>query len=123
MLPCLLNAQVFDKLCIFIHQSFTSPVFVSMSCMAFFLLAAALMNVVDANAFLKANSHLKEERMSEEDVQTSLLAEVEGAFGTGAASGRVKQLEAVLAPIYAALPKNEKGYLGPSLLCSVMDRS
>jgi len=80
--------------------------------MAFFLLAAALMNVVDANAFLKANSHLKEERMSEEDVQTSLLAEVEGAFGTGAASGRVKQLEAVLAPIYAALPKNEKGYLG-----------
>jgi len=71
-----------------------------------------LMNVVDANAFLKANSHLKEERMSEEDVQTSLLAEVEGAFGTGAASGRVKQLEAVLAPIYAALPKNEKGYLG-----------
>jgi len=50
--------------------------------------------------------------MSEEDVQTSLLAEVEGAFGTGAASGRVKQLEAVLAPIYAALPKNEKGYLG-----------
>jgi len=83
-----------------------------MSRMAFFLLAAALMNVVDANAFLKANSHLKEERMSEEDVQTSLLAEVEGAFGTGAASGRVKQLEAVLAPIYAALPKNEKGYLG-----------
>jgi len=50
--------------------------------------------------------------MSEEDVQTSLLAEVEGTFGEGAASSRVKQLEAILRPIYAALPKNEKGYLG-----------
>merc|ERR1719359_242121 len=50
--------------------------------------------------------------MSEEDVQTSLLAEVEGTFGEGSASSRLKQLEAVLAPMYAALPKNEKGYLG-----------
>merc|ERR1719181_389885 len=55
---------------------------------------------------------LKEERMSEEDVQTSLLAEVEGTFGEGSAGSRVKQLEAALAPIYAALPKNENGYLG-----------
>jgi len=68
--------------------------------------------VADANAFLKANSHLKDERMSEEDVQTSLLAEVEGTFGNGAASSRLKQLETSLAPIYAALPKNEKGFLG-----------
>merc|ERR550537_517150 len=42
----------------------------------------------------------------------SLLAEVEGALGEGTAGSRVKQLEGVLAPIYAALPKNEKGYLG-----------
>jgi len=74
-------------------------------------LSASLMNVVDANAFLKA-SHLQEERMSEEDVQTTLLAEVEGTFGEGSASSRVKQLEAMLGPMVAALPKNEKGYLG-----------
>jgi len=67
---------------------------------------------VEANAFLKANPHSREERMSEEDVQTSLLAEVEGTFGEGSASSRVKQLERALGPIYAALPKNEKGYLG-----------
>merc|ERR1719271_1535155 len=72
----------------------------------------ATMSVVDANAFLKATPSLREERMSEEEVQTSLLAEVEGTFGEGAASSRIKQLEAVLGPIYAALPKNEKGYLG-----------
>merc|ERR1719215_1543338 len=69
-------------------------------------------SVVDANAFLKANSHFKAELISEEDVQTTLLAEVEGTFGEGSASSRVKQLEAILGPIFAALPKNEKGYLG-----------
>merc|ERR1719198_2337792 len=71
-----------------------------------------LIGAADANAFLKASSRLHEERISEEDVQTSLLAEVEGTFGEGAASSRVKQLETILGPIYAALPKNEKGYLG-----------
>merc|ERR1719198_1357621 len=71
-----------------------------------------LIGAADANAFLKASSRLHEERMSEEDVQTSLLAEVEGTFGEGAASSRVKQLEATLRPIYAALPKNANGYLG-----------
>jgi len=50
--------------------------------------------------------------MSEEDVQTTLLAEVEGTFGEGSASSRVKQLEKALGPMYVALPKNEKGYLG-----------
>merc|ERR1719198_2332412 len=71
-----------------------------------------LIGAADANAFLKASSRLHEERMSEEDIQTSLLAEVEGTFGEGAASSRIKQLETILGPIYAALPKNEKGYLG-----------
>jgi len=65
-----------------------------------------------ANTFLKANPTQREERISEADIQTSLLAEVEGTFGEGAASSRVKQLEAILEPIYVALPKNEKGYLG-----------
>lgn len=50
--------------------------------------------------------------MSEDEVQASLLAEVEGTFGEGTASSRVKQLEALLRPMYGALPKNELGYLG-----------
>jgi len=75
-------------------------------------LSATLVDVVEANAFLKVNAASHEERISEEDVQTSLLAEVEGTFGEGTASSRVKQLEEILGPIYAALPKNEQGYLG-----------
>jgi len=67
---------------------------------------------VNANTFLKANPAGSQEWMSEADVQTSLLSEIEGTFGEGSASSRVKQMEAQLAPMYAALPKNERGYLG-----------
>jgi len=83
-----------------------------MTTIAFLMILGLSATLVDANAFLKANVASHEERISEEDVQTSLLAEVEGTFGEGTASSRVKQLEATLGPIYAALPKNEKGYLG-----------
>merc|ERR1719506_2662714 len=76
------------------------------------LFGSSIVNVVDANAFLRSNPKLREEHITEEDVQTSLLAEIEGTFGQGSASSRIKQLEAVLAPIYAALPKNENGFLG-----------
>merc|ERR1719387_3473776 len=77
-----------------------------------FCLGAIFVQIADANAFLKANPSAKEQRISVEEVQTSLLAEVEGTFGEGTASSRVKQLEATLRPMYAALPKNEQGYLG-----------
>merc|ERR1719456_19070 len=83
---------------------------------------SATVSVVDANTFLKARSALKDERMSEEDVQTSLLAEIEGTFGEGSASSRVKQLETILGPIYAALPKNENGYLGHATVRYVLHR-
>lgn len=86
-----------------IHTSFA---FIAVGCFA-----AALV-CVDANAFLKATPSVREERLSEEDVQTSLLAEIEGTFGEGSASSRVKQVESLLAPMFAALPKNEEGYLG-----------
>merc|ERR1719198_1960815 len=85
-------------------------------------LSATFIGVVDANGFLKASPSSREERISEEDVQTSLLAEVEGTFGEGTASSRVKQLEAILAPIYAALPKNEQGYLGHSTVRYALHR-
>merc|ERR1719399_2584422 len=78
--------------------------------------------LVDANAFLKTKSALKEERMSVEDVQTTLLAEVEGTFGEGSASSRVKQMEEALRPIYAALPKNPQGYLGHSTVRYALHR-
>lgn len=62
-----------------------------------------------ANAFLRA-THKTGERISKADVQTSLLAEVEGGLGTSTGS-KVVELEAALRPIFHALPKNEHGGL------------
>lgn len=64
-----------------------------------------------ASEFLKAPKDVAQ-RVSEEYIQTTLLEEVEGTLGTGSATGRLSQLETILKPIVAALPKNENGYLG-----------
>jgi hypothetical protein len=50
--------------------------------------------------------------VSETDIQTSLLEEIEGTLGTGSATSRLRLLEAILKPMYESLPKNEFGNLG-----------
>jgi hypothetical protein len=82
------------------------------ACFALVSINLGLLDLVDANAFLKAKQSTHQERISEEEVQTSLLAEVEGTFGSGSATSRLKQMEAALTPMFTALPKNEHGYLG-----------
>jgi hypothetical protein len=75
-----------------------------------------------ANEFLKATPKELQERVSEEDIQTSLLEEVEGTLGTGSAASRLRLLEAVLKPMYDALPKNEHGNLGHSVVRYALHR-
>jgi len=65
----------------------------------------------EGKGFLKTASE-SSEHVSEEDIQTSLLEELEGTFGAGATTSRVRLLEAILKPMYAAMPKNEHGNLG-----------
>jgi hypothetical protein len=92
-------------------------------CRSLIILAvSAGLMCVNANTFLKSKSTQKQERISEEDIQTSLLAEVEGTFGEGSASSRLKQMEDNLAPMYAALPKNENGYLSRSTVRYALHR-
>merc|ERR1719181_2440403 len=62
------------------------------------------------------------EHVSEQDIRTSLLDEVEGSLGKGAAGNRLSQMEAILAPIIAALPKNEHGNLGHSAVRYALHR-
>jgi hypothetical protein len=50
--------------------------------------------------------------VSEEEVRSSLLTEIESALGTGSATHRLDKIEAQLQPIFLALPKNEHGKLG-----------
>jgi hypothetical protein len=77
-----------------------------------FLALFAVILAGEASEFLKAAPKERKERVSEGDIQTSLLEEVEGTLGTGSASTRLRLLEAILKPMYDALPKNEYGNLG-----------
>jgi len=71
-----------------------------------------LMTVAHANEFLKHPPQALRELVSEQDIQVSLLDEVEGSLGTGSATKRLSEMEAILRPIIAALPKNQHDNLG-----------
>jgi hypothetical protein len=75
-----------------------------------------------ANEFLKAAPKELQERVSEEDIQTSLLEEVEGTLGTGSAASRLRLLEATLKPMFDSLPKNEHGNLGHAVVRYALHR-
>jgi hypothetical protein len=91
------------------------------------LIAAALscnlLVPTSANEFLKhPPHHAAIERISEQDVRTSLLDEVESSLGEGTAKNRLSQLESTLAPIVAALPKNIHGNLEHSAVRYALHR-
>merc|ERR1719401_304845 len=80
------------------------------------------MTLSHGNEFLKATPKERMERVSEGDIQMSLLEEVEGTLGTGSAANRLRLLEATLKPMYDALPKNEHGNLGHSVVRHALHR-
>jgi hypothetical protein len=96
-------------------------IFMTQALLARSVLLALVGNCL-ANEFLKATPKELHERVSEEDIQTSLLEEVEGTLGAGTAANRLRLLEAVLKPMYDALPKNEHGNLGHSVVRYALHR-
>jgi len=74
-----------------------------------------LIRLSNANEFLKVSPHNISDRVSEEDIRTSLLMKIESSLpdplGSSSASDRFSQLKATLEPIFAALPKNKYGNL------------
>jgi hypothetical protein len=72
---------------------------------------AFCMMLASATEFLKATPKVLHEHVTEEDIKTSLLEEVEREVGSGPTS-RLYQMEEILKPIYTSLPKNEHGNLG-----------
>jgi len=65
---------------------------------------------------------VRNERVTEQDIRTSLLNEVESALGTGSASKRLSELEVQLRPLISALPKNQHGNLGHSAVRYALHR-
>merc|ERR1719168_547333 len=75
-----------------------------------------------ADQFLKATPQVLKERLNEEDIKATLLEEIEGSLGAGSAASRLKLLEAILLPVFRALPKNENGRLGHSTVRYALHR-
>jgi len=72
--------------------------------------------------FLKTRSDGSGTQISKQEVQLSLLEEIESSIGSGAAAKKLKQLEAQLQPMYNALPKNEHGGLSREVVRYALHR-
>jgi hypothetical protein len=87
------------------------------------LLLACTISSGLANEFLKEPpKKVLNEHVSEEEIRTSILEEIEGTFGAGSISKRATDLEAALKPMYTVLPKNEHGMLGHSTVRYALHR-
>mmetsp|Transcript_72093 Transcript_72093/g.125084 ORF Transcript_72093/g.125084 Transcript_72093/m.125084 type:complete len:556 (-) Transcript_72093:51-1718(-) len=82
----------------------------------------ALTIVSGSSSFLKTRVADSEARISLQEVQTSLLEEIEGSLGSGSAAKKLSQLEAQLRPMYQALPKNAQGGLSHSVVRYALHR-
>jgi len=60
-----------------------------------------------AGEFLKATPRVMNDHLSEADIRSTLLEEIENSLGRGSATNRLALLEATLMPLFNALPKNE----------------
>lgn len=78
-------------------------------------LSCSIPVLADTNKFLVTPPHEFVEHVSEDNINTSLLHEIQSSLpdplGTGKASDHFTDIEASLGPIYAALPKNQYGNL------------
>jgi len=96
----------------------------TMACFVTIGLSSNMLLLGQASEFLKATPEptILKDRVSEQDIRTSLLEEVEGALGTGTAKNRLFQNEAILRPIVAAMPKNQYGNLDHSAVRYALHR-
>mmetsp|Transcript_43533 Transcript_43533/g.67902 ORF Transcript_43533/g.67902 Transcript_43533/m.67902 type:complete len:551 (+) Transcript_43533:72-1724(+) len=83
---------------------------------------AILCASAQADTFLKAVPKAMKELLSEADVHSALLQEIESSLGHGSATNRLALLEATLMPLFNALPKNEHGRLDHSTVRYALHR-
>jgi len=77
----------------------------------FVSLCATMTASVEGSAFLQNLPKHVADRVSEQDIKTSLLSEIENSLGSSIASKRITDIKAILGPMFSALPKNEHGNL------------
>jgi len=89
-----------------------------------FVFLCALASIAHANTFLGRVGHNATAPMSAES-ENALLAELEVALGSGhrhATERRLKRIEQIVSPMFAAMTKNENGKLGSAAAGYVLHR-
>mmetsp|Transcript_26986 Transcript_26986/g.49048 ORF Transcript_26986/g.49048 Transcript_26986/m.49048 type:complete len:556 (+) Transcript_26986:85-1752(+) len=86
------------------------------------VMLAAFTVVSGSGGFLSSTAAGSNEHISKQEVQTSLLEEIEASLGTGTAAKRLHEIEEQLRPMFASLPKNEHGGLGHSVVRYALHR-
>jgi len=84
-------------------------------------ISAFFVSQCDANAFLHAGPG-GHGRVSKEEVESSLISEIEASLGSRTSRARLARIEATLHPMFTALPKNEFGNLGHSTVRYALHR-
>jgi len=79
--------------------------------MVFRVVCFSLMLGASARSFRKSAGEFLD-TVSEEELKSTLLEEIESSYGSVSQRGRFSRLEAALAPMWKSLPKNEHGRLG-----------
>lgn len=89
------------------------------------LLAVSCFSLIDlagANTFLRIKPNSESGHANTDNIERTLLEEVEGHIGSSALRGRLARLEAALHPMYQSLPKNEHGNLAHSTVRYALHR-
>jgi len=82
----------------------------------------SLIDLADANAFLRIKPTMGSEHVNQDNIEQTLLQEIEGHIGSSAIRGRLARLESALHPMFQSLPKNEHGNLAHSTVRYALHR-
>jgi hypothetical protein len=70
-----------------------------------------LLETGSGNAFLRIKPNMESEAVNTDNIERTLLEEIESQVGSSSVRGRLARLEATLHPMFLSLPKNEHGNL------------
>jgi len=77
----------------------------------FTVMGFGLLETGSGNAFLRIKPNMESGQVNSDNLERTLLEEIEGQVGSASIRGRLARLESTLHPMFQSLPKNEHGNL------------
>jgi len=77
----------------------------------FTAVGCGLLDTASGNAFLRIKPNMEAGHVNADNIERTLLDEIEGQVGSSSIRGRLARLESTLHPMFLSLPKNVHGNL------------